>query len=439
MSMPLNSENESKGPSQIRKPRILVVDDEVAMVRSLELLLRPVGDVVKAYSVPEAEEALADSIDCIITDVAMPEGTGLELLEKVRKKNPDIPVIVMTAYSSVPQAVETMRRGAFEYVMKPFENKDLLASVKRAIERKGVLVGGGSFSIPAGWVCNSDAMKNFIMKADKCALAGGPVLLVGQRGAGKKRSAEWMHERRLSKPKRDSEFMVWSALGRDNANSEINLSRYASLYVEEVFNISSPMQDRLMQVLDEGKIFVVGGTSSSPELQTLPDFRRDLFERLSAQVLHIPSLKERAADFEALVRQLLEDIRTRMRLKELVVDPQALRALRDHTFVGNVRELESVLERSTLEIKRGTIGQADLRFETPDLSRQLPFTIPVDEGWGKLEYLARSLEKDLIERAIQKNPEASNTQIAQVLGTTRRILELRMKAYEIRSPEREST
>jgi len=425
--------------NEIRKPRILVVDDEVAMVRSLELLLRPVGDVVKAYSVPEAEEVLADSIDCIVTDVQMPEGTGIELLEKVRKKNPDIPVIVMTAYSSVPQAVETMRRGAFEYVMKPFENKDLLASVKRAIERKGMVVGGGSLSIPAGWVCNSEAMKNFILKAEKCALAGGPILLVGQRGAGKKRSAEWMHERRLAKPKKDAEFMIWPALGRENTKLETSLSRYSSLYVEEVFNISSAMQDRLMQILDEGKIFVVVGTSSSPELQTLPNFRRDLFEKLSTQVLHIPSLKERDADFEALVRQLIEDIRSRMKLKELSVDAQALKALREHTFVGNVRELESVLERSALEIKRSVIGLGDLRFETPDLSRQLPFTIPVDEGWGKLEYLARSLEKDLIERAIQKNPDASNTQIAHILGTTRRILELRMKAYEIRSPEREST
>lgn len=420
--------------STIKKPRILVVDDEVAMVRSLELLLRPLGDVIKAYSVPEAEEVLDQGIDCIVTDVCMPEATGIELLQRVKKSRPDTPVIVMTAYSSVPEAVETMRMGAFEYIMKPFENRDLLASVKRAIERKG-LIAGESAAVPSGWVCTSDAMKDFLLKAEKLAMGANPVLLVGERGVGKRRAALWMHEKRFPKAKKDKLLAIWSSHEADQFQLELDLSKVSSLFIEEVFSLSPAMQDRLFGLLQEGRIQIFAGTSSSPEMQQLPDFRKDLFEMLTMHPLRIPALKERAADFEALVNQLLGDIKKRMKLKELEVDAQAMSALKQHSFVGNVKELERVLERSAIEAKKALISVTDLRFESPDLSKQLPFSIPVEEGWGKLEYLSRSLERDLIERCLRKYPEASNSQIASILGTTRRILELRMKSYGIRETE----
>jgi len=106
--------------------------------------------------------------------------------------------------------------------------------------------------------------------------------------------------------------------------------------------------------------------------------------------------------------------------------------LKQHNFLANVKELELILERSAIETKTGSLSANDLIFETPDLSQQLPFSIPVEEGWGRLEFLYQSLERDLIVRAIEKYPELSNTQIASILGTTRRILELRMKTYQIR-------
>jgi two-component system NtrC family response regulator len=414
-----------------------VVDDEVAMVRSLELLLRPLGEVIKAYSVPEAEEVLHDSIDCIVTDVCMPEATGIELLDRVKKKNPDTPVIVMTAYSSVPQAVETMQRGAFAYVMKPFENKDLVASVRRAIEKKGQTFGE-SGAMPSGWVCNSEAMKNFLLKAEKAASTPGPILLVGEKGVGKRRAAQWMAGRHRPKAKKEVELQVWSG-GNEKICLETPLNKIQCLYIEEVFNLSKSLQDHLVKILDEGRVFVVAGTSSDPQMQKTSDFRADLYDRLSVQVLRVPSLRERESDFEALVRHLVEQIRGRMKLKDLQVDSAALQELKSKSYVGNVKELERVLERSSLEAKRSLIGVSDLRFEMPDLSKQLPFSVPVEEGWGKLEYLHVQLERDLIERALKKYPEASNSQIAQILGTTRRILELRMKEYDLHSAERESS
>ncbi len=128
------------------KPQILVVDDEVAMVRSLELLLRPLGNIHKAYSVPEAEDFFEQKIDCIVTDVSMPEASGLTLVEKVRKKNPETPVIVMTAYSSVNQAVEAMQKGAYKYIVKPFDNNEMLSTVRKAITKKGLVMERPSVS-----------------------------------------------------------------------------------------------------------------------------------------------------------------------------------------------------------------------------------------------------------------------------------------------------
>lgn len=417
------------GSSVSIRPRILVVDDEVAMVRSLELLLRPLGQVVKAYSVPEALESLQEQVDCVVTDVNMPEESGLNLLEKVRAVHPQTPVIVMTAYSSVPEAVEAMQRGAFEYLVKPFENDDLLDCVRRAIEKKGLVVGETQ-ALPSGWVCNSDAMKTFVQKAEKLSLNDHPILIVGETGAGKRRAARWMFECRFSQ----GELVVIDSYGQeqDHPLMRVRSDIVKGIYIAEVFALKASLQDRLVEILDEGKIKVFAGTSSSPDVQKGGSFRQDLYERLCEHILKVPSLAERSADFEALCYQLIASIAQRMRLKNLKLEEEAIRALKHHNYVGNVKELEKILERSAIETRTGRISEKDLQFERPDLSRQLPFSIPVEDGWGRLEFLHRSLEKDLIIRTIEKYPNLSNTQIASILGTTRRILELRMKTYQIR-------
>lgn len=415
--------------SLVTRPKILVVDDEVAMVRSLELLLRPVGDVLKAYSVPEALEALQSPLDCIVTDVNMPEESGLNLLEKVKSFQPKTPIIVMTAYSSVPEAVDAMQRGAFEYLVKPFENQDFLETVKRAIQKKGILVGE-SECLPAGWVCNSEAMKTFVQKAEKLSTHNSPVLIVGETGVGKRRAARWMYERRQT----EKEFISIDpqASEIEHPLKKLSSDKVDSIYIDEVFSLRPALQDLLAKIIQDKQIKVFAGSSSAPQFQKMESFRADLIDSFSVHVLSVPNLSERSADFEALCRELLDNVARIMRLTHLQIDDSAVEALRRHNYVGNVKELEQILERSAIESRTGVISAKDLRFESPDLSRQLPFSIPVEEGWGRLEFLHRSLEKELIERAVKKYPELSNTQIASILGTTRRILELRMKTYQIR-------
>lgn len=420
----------SQAEVQVRKPRILIVDDEVAMVRSLELLLRPVGDVYKAYSVPEAEEFLEKKVDCIVTDVCMPEASGLTLLEKVKKACPETPVVIMTAYSSVPEAVEAIQMGAFEYLTKPFENNDMISTVKRAVEKKGI-TAGETRNIPDGWICNSESMHEFLNKAEKLAVNSSPVLLVGEKGVGKKRAARWMYERGRTKR---SSFIALDAkmFEEDSPLLTYKFQKSTFVFISEVFSLSRRLQDKLTEMLREGRIKLIAGTCTSPSLQASEGFREDLYDILTTHVLHVPSLKERAADFEALCGQILESIRTRMKLKSLSLDQQALDLLKRQTFIGNVKELEQCLERAAIEARVETITEKDLKFQSPDLSQQMPFSIPVEGGWARLEFLNRSLEKELIERAIDKYPNTSNAQIASILGTTRRILELRMKSYSIR-------
>ena len=417
--------NESKAAN----PKILIVDDEVAMVRSLEMLLKPVGDVLKAYSVPEAIEFLDRDIDCIISDVNMPEESGLSLLEKVRSNHPQTPVIIMTAYSSVPEAVEAMQRGAFEYLVKPFDNRELISCVRRAIHKKGIALGA-SDCLPSGWICNSKAMKEFVSKAEKMAKHPEPVLIVGETGVGKRRAARWMFEQSgLS-----NDFLSIEHLGSDTDHplAKFDANKFSGVYISEIFSLSPSLQLVLKKILNDSKVKVFAGSSAAPEFQKNSSFSAELFQMFSTHVLKVPALKEREDDFEALCHHLLEAIAKKMRLKNLQLEEAAMARLRQHNFLANVKELELILERSAIETKTGSLSANDLIFETPDLSQQLPFSIPVEEGWGRLEFLYQSLERDLIIRAIEKYPELSNTQIASILGTTRRILELRMKTYQIR-------
>lgn len=419
-------------PEARRQPQILVVDDELAMVRSLELLLRSCGQIHKAYSVPEAEELLArgTKIDCIVTDVSMPEASGLTLLDLTKRKYSNIPVVVMTAYSSVPQAVEAMQRGAFKYLVKPFENFEMVEVVKKAISKKGFTLGETK-KLPSGWVCNSQAMKDFILQAEKLAALESPVLIVGSTGVGKSRAARWIHEQ-SPRAKRDFVAVDGRAHLDDSALFGSAMSKAATVFIAEIFSLPKRAQDRLMEVIQEQKVRVIASSSSVPELQSLPGFREDLFNAVSAVSIKMPSFNERAADFEALVRENLERLTHKLKLKSLELEASAFEKLRAYGFPGNVKELERILERASLQARAGIIQPEALVFEDGNLRQVLPFTIPVEDGWNRIEVLRESLERDLIGRAFDQYPNCSNTEIAGILGTTRRILELRMKAYRIR-------
>jgi DNA-binding NtrC family response regulator len=418
--------------SKPRSPLIMVVDDEVAMVRSLELLLKPLGQVLKAYSVPEADEYLQKwgSVDCIVTDVSMPEESGISFLERMRALRPEIPVIVITAFSSVPQAVEAMHKGAFEYLVKPFENEDLFSVVKRAIQSKG-LTAGESRSMPSGWICNSRGMQEFLVKSEKLKDLSTPLLLMGETGVGKGRAARWMHEisQRSKKP-----FIAVDGRAHDEDSPLVtqSLSKAGTLFVAEILSLSTRLQDRVWDVIQEGKVRLIGSVSSGVELQRRKDFREDLFQAVTSMVLKVPSLRERAEDFEALVGQLCQGLAAKFQAKKLDVHPAAMAKLRTFNYPGNVRQLEQVLERAALEAKAQLITESDIHFDLGELKSLLPFTIPIENGWNRLEFLKESLEKELIQRALEKFPDQSNTEIALTLGTTRRILELRMKQYQLR-------
>jgi DNA-binding NtrC family response regulator len=416
----------------LRRPHIVIVDDEVAMVRSLEMLLRSEGEISKVYSVPEALEVFekGSKIDCIVTDVTMPEASGIHLLEWVRRHHADVPVIVMTAFSSVPQAVEAMQKGAFEYIVKPFDNEDLLETVRRALKRRGLSMGE-TRQMPEGWVCNSAAMQDFVSRAQKAAVTESHLLLLGEAGAGKGRAARWIHD--LSAfAKKDFVSVDGRSHEDDSPLIQGPLPKSGSLFVAEVFSLGSRSQDRLMEVMREQKVRVIAASSSSPEYQSLPGFREDLFRELTKVSLKVPSLRDRKEDLEGLCRQILASVAQKLRMKQLELHSSALTKLRDSVLPSNVRGLEHLLERSALESKAGVITENDLSFDNKELTSQLPFAIPVEDGWVRMELLVENLERDLILRALEKFPDRSNTQIAQILGTTRRILELRMKHYHIR-------
>ncbi len=278
-------------------------------------------------------------------------------------------------------------------------------------------------------------MRDFLARAEKIAKNTSPTLILGEMGVGKSRSARWIHE---NSAKAKKEFLVVDGRAHDEDSALLSddfqrrLSKVGTLFIVEIFSLSQRSQDRVLQIIRDEKVRVLGASSSRPEFQSLPDYRRELFDVMTALTLKVPSLHERQEDLEALVGQIVERLRTRLKLKTLELDRSALEKLSSRVLSGNVQELELILERSALETNAGVITEDHIKFEQPDLENMLPFAIPVEDGWNRLEMLHGSLEKELIIRALKKYPSASNTQIASILGTTRRILELRMKTYHIR-------
>jgi len=192
------------------------------------------------------------------------------------------------------------------------------------------------------------------------------------------------------------------------------------------------LQDRLLEVLREGKWRIIASTSAGTEFQSSQNFREDLWNELRAVTVEVPALRQRTEDLEALTSEMLSSLAQKLKREKLELHQSALEKLKAYSFPGNVRELEQILERAAIESK-GTLLPAEVIQLSPrDLRGHLPFAIPLEEGWSRLDLLKESLERDLIERALDQFPESSNTEIAAMLGTTRRILELRMKQYRIR-------
>ncbi|HEY6034436.1 MAG TPA: sigma-54 dependent transcriptional regulator, partial [Kofleriaceae bacterium] len=391
----------------MQQAKILVADDEQNLRRVLVALLRREGhEVVQAASGLEAIDRLAD-VDVVITDLRMPGADGMEVLRAAAKSFPHTPVIMITAYGSVGQAVEAIKAGAFDYIEKPFEQDAIRVIVDKAIGQATAnkLAPQPTLYPPTtetatgrfGIVGQSVEMQSIFAVIEKVADTPSTVLITGESGTGKELVAKALHEQSSRKtepfikincaaiPKTlmESELFGYEKGAFTGATSSkpgrFELADSGTLFLDEIGEIPVEMQVKLLRAIQESEFERVGGlktikvdvrliTATNRDLEQeiqRGNFREDLYYRLNVVPLQIPPLRRRQGDIPLLVTHIIKKFNERLKKSITGMSDEAFAALEAHNWPGNIRELENVLERTILFCKGDRIERADLQLSSP--------------------------------------------------------------------------
>ncbi len=393
---------------------ILIVDDEKNYLVILEDLLSDEGyQVLTADHAKEALEIFqSHDLDLLITDMKMPGMDGMALLERVLAHNPDLPVVMMTAFGSVEKAVECMKKGAFDYILKPFKNEELKLTIRKAIDHYQLIRRNRELSEQLqdryqfdNIIGKSAPMQRVFQLIEKVAPSKATVLITGESGTGKELIARSIHFNSLRQahpfisvncgalPETllESELFGHEKGAFSGAVSQrkgrFELAHGGTLFLDEVSEMSPHLQVKLLRVLQEMEFERVGGTAtlkvdvrmvaaSNRDLKeevAAGRFRADLFYRLNVVHIHLPPLRQRLDDIPLLVSHFLGKYATEGRSSALRMGPEALRILLDYSWPGNVRELENVIERTVILCSSEEIGEMDLPLEIREWIRPVEY------------------------------------------------------------------
>ena len=440
------------------KPRILVADDQTDVVEALRLLLKARGFLIEAAPSPTAALNAVETLplDVVLMDLNYTRDTtsgheGMGLLERVRQLEPDLPVVVMTAWGSIDGAVEAMRRGAKDYVEKPWDNARLVATLNthvelgRAKRRSKQLADANRHRSSAplqGFVAESKAMQPVLDLMASVGPSDANVLITGEHGTGKEVVANWLHaaSARASQPfvpvnaggfgegVFESELFGHVRGAFTDAKSDragcFELADHGTLFLDEVANVPYAQQAKLLRVLENQEVQRVGSTrarhvdvrvlsATNAEIEgaiAKGEFREDLLYRINTVEIHLPPLRDRPEDLDVLASHFLAREVARYGKELGGFDANARQALRRHPWPGNVRELQHAVERAVLVANGPLIGVGDLGLR-PAGDRQLRFdTLTLDEA-----------ERVLVAKALDRH-RGNVTRAARDLGLSRAAL-----------------
>lgn len=425
--------------------RILIVEDEKVIRDALQKLLEHHGYQVEAVeSVEKAEQKFTlDDFNLLLVDIRLPGNPGTSLIDKV----PNAPVLVMTSYASVRSAVDSMKKGAADYIAKPFDHDELLLLIKRLLKQNQsertnrALKSLVAESYPVdGMIGSCEAMQAVRKKISKVAPTDATVLILGESGTGKELVARAIHEqsRRKEAPfitvncAAIPETLVEPELfghtrgaftGADKARTGmIESADGGTLFLDEIGELPSGVQARLLRVLQDGEMRRVGSeinrrvdirllTATNRDLRSMVEdglFRSDLYFRLRVVELTLPPLQERTEDIEELANHLLEKTCRQLNKHAMVFSPGVLEAIRQYNWPGNVRELENAIERATILADGNSITEDLLGIESRAVVKQ-----PVSD---------LSLEDYFRQYVLANQDSMTETNLAKKLGISRKTL-----------------
>lgn len=449
--------------------RILVVDNEAKMRRILELSLKSLGhDVLEAGDGVEALAVIEkQSVDLVLTDLRMPRMDGIALLEALRERNQDVPVIVMTAYATIETAVAAMKLGAVDYIIRPFEMETVEMAVTRALAMQAVQRENHYLreEISRGWgefIGVSPAMQGLYELIRQVAPTRSNTFIVGQTGTGKELVARAIHEASgrqglfvpINCAAIPTELLETELFGhvkgaftgalRDRVG-KCELASGGTIFLDEITEMPASLQAKLLRVLQEGRIEKLGANAAIPvDLRVVAAtnrepqeaieagmLRRDLYFRLNVVRIDVPRLRDRHGDMSLLANHFLNKYSLELGRATPRLSARVLERLEAYEWPGNVRELENLMERAAVLCREGEVGTTLLPAE---LSRE-PMAAPQHaasslEGSLGLKERVESLERQLIEAALARS-DNNKAAAARLLGVSERTLWYKLKTYQM--------
>ncbi|HEY4967688.1 MAG TPA: sigma-54 dependent transcriptional regulator [Puia sp.] len=362
---------------------ILIIDDEKAIRKTLSEILSYEG-----YKIDEAgdgEEGFRKfkekEYDVILCDIKMPKMDGIEFLEKAKESNPDLPIIMISGHGTIETAVEAVKKGAYDYISKPPDLNRLLITIRNAMDKTSLVaetkVLKRRVSKVQDMIGESMPIQKIRETIDKVAPTDARILITGENGVGKELVARWVHEKsnRATGPLIEvncaaipGELIESELFGHEKGSftsavkqriGKFEQANTGTLFLDEIGDMSPNAQAKVLRALQEGKITRVGGdkdinvdvrviAATNKDLLREVDektFRLDLYHRLSVIIIHVPSLNERRDDIPLIIDKFLTDICNEYGIARKVIDDEAIRALQDYNWTGNIRELRNVVER----------------------------------------------------------------------------------------------
>lgn len=453
-------------------PDILLVEDKESLRRVLRLTLEHAG-----YSVTEAADARDASNQItrvphkiVLTDLRMPNGSGLDVLRAAKNADSDVPVIVMTAYGSIDEAVQAMKDGAHDFLQKPVDSNHLLLLVERALEQSRLrtenILLREEWSKHYGFpriLGESEAIKRAVAETQRVAQTEATVLLLGESGTGKELFARAVHH--LSN-RRDKPFVAINCAAipetlienelfghergaftgaGDRRLGKFELASTGTVFLDEIGELPLTVQGKLLRAIEEKSIDRIGGkapiavdvrivAATNKDLRTAADkgeFRSDLFFRLAVFPIDIPPLRERGDDIVLLARHFAAELGKELRGREATLSESSVQALRSHRWPGNVRELENTIERACILADSAELQPKDLGLHAETHREATAFGFDLSGTLNEAaERAVRMVERQKIADALAQC-DGNKTRAAEVLAVSYKTLLTKIKDYNL--------